>query len=325
MEQLFPIIQNGVAKKKDTLPRKPFIEANSMEVSLHHLEQACIIPVFAKDNERTISHQEFIDIAMLATSDALGGIYVEHPEIRVSHEIKGRTPDAIHKSAKELYDHEKTIYYERMAFIARIPSIEEEIGGNPITLTIGGVRSYNLENLYHKKSLERFKFFIGFQNLVCCNLCISTDGLKEEMRASTVKELYGKIFELVKNFQVDRLLGQMYDLTQYNLTEHQFAQLIGRCRLYQHLPKEQKRAIPALEFNDGQFNTIVKDYYQDQSFCRNESGDINLWNLYNLFTQANKSSYIDTFLDRNLNALQLSTGVGQALKNEESGYRWFLS
>ena len=325
MENLFPIIQNGVAKKKDALPRKPFIEANSMEVSLHHLEQACIIPVFAKDNERTISHQEFIDIAMLATSDALGGIYVEHPEIRVSHEIKGRTPDAIHKPANELYDHEKTIYYERMAFIARIPSIEEEIGGNPLTLTIGGVRSYNLENLYHKKSLERFKFFIGFQNLVCCNLCISTDGLKEEMRASTVKELYGKIFELVKNFQVDRLLGQMYDLTQYNLTEHQFAQLIGRCRLYQHLPKEQKRAIPALEFNDGQFNTIIKDYYQDQSFCRNESGDINLWNLYNLFTQANKSSYIDTFLDRNLNALQLSTGVGQALNNEESGYRWFLS
>lgn len=325
MEHLFPIIQNGVAKKKEPLPRKPFIEANSMEVSLHHLEHSCIIPVFAKDNERTISHQEFIDIAMLATSDALGGIYVEHPEIRVSHEIKGRTPDAIHKPAKELYDHEKTIYYERMAFIARIPSIEEEIGGNPLALTIGGVRSYNLENLYHKKSLERFKFFIGFQNLVCCNLCISTDGLKEEMRASTVKELYGKIFELVKNFQVDRLLGQMYDLTQYNLTEHQFAQLIGRCRLYQHLPKEQKRAIPALEFNDGQFNTIVKDYYQDQSFCRNESGDINLWNLYNLFTQANKSSYIDTFLDRNLNALQLSTGVGQALNNEESGYRWFLS
>jgi hypothetical protein len=325
MEQLFPIIQNGVAKKKDTLPRKPFIEANSLEIPLHHLEHDCIIPVFAKDNERTISHQEFIDIAMIATSDALGGTYVEHPEIRVSHEIKGRTPEAIHKTAKELFDHEKTVYYERMAFIARIPSIEEEINGNPLALTIGGVRSYNLENLYHKKSMERFKFFIGFQNLVCCNLCISTDGMKEEFRASTVKELYGKIFELVKNFQVDRLLGQLYDLTQFSLTEHQFAQLIGRCRLYQHLPKEQKKVIPSLEFNDGQFNTIVKDYYQDQSFCRNESGDINLWNLYNLFTQANKSSYIDTFLDRNLNALHLSTGVVEALKNEQTGYEWFLS
>ncbi|NVJ85784.1 MAG: DUF3871 family protein [Algoriphagus sp.] len=325
MEQLFPIIQNGGAMKKESLPRKPFIEANSLEVQLHHLEHDCIIPVFAKDNERTISHQEFIDIAMLATSDALGGIYLEHPEIRVSHEIKGRTPEAIHKPAKELFDHEKTIYYERMAFIARIPSIEEEINGNSLALTIGGVRSYNLENLFNKKSMEKFKFFIGFQNLVCCNLCISTDGIQTELRASSVKELYGKIFELVKQFQVDQLLGQLYDLTQHSLTEHQFAQLIGRCRLYQHLPKEQRKAIPVLEFNDGQFNTIVKDYYKDESFCRNDSGEINLWNLYNLFTQANKSSYIDTFLDRNLNALQLSTGVVKALKNENSGYEWFLS
>jgi hypothetical protein len=149
--------------------------------------------------------------------------------------------------------------------------------------------------------------------------------MKEELKASTVKELYGKIFELVRNFQVDRLLTQLYDLSQYKLTEHQFAQLIGRCRLYQHLPKEQKRLIPALDFNDGQFNTIVKDYYQDQSFCKEDSGDINLWKLYNLFTQANKSSYIDTFLDRTVNALHLSNGMVQALKQEQTGYDWFLS
>lgn len=325
MENLLPIFENGVATKKEKLPRKPFIEANSLEISLHHLEHDCIIPVFAKDNERTISHQEFVDVAMLATSDALGGVYLEHPEIRVSHEIKGRTPEAIHKPAKELFDHEKTIYYERMAFISRIPAIEEEIGGNPLALTIGGVRSYNLENLFHKKSLERFKFFIGFQNLVCCNLCISTDGMKEELRASTVKELYGKIFEIVRNFKLDRQLNLMHGFTQYNLTEHQFAQLVGRCRLYNHLPKEMKKVIPALEFNDGQFNTIVKDYYQDQSFCRNDSGEINLWKLYNLFTQANKSSYIDTFLDRNLNALELMSGIKESMEDPNSNYHWFLS
>jgi hypothetical protein len=325
MENLFPIIQNGVAQKKEQLPRKPFIEANSMEIPLHHLQHECIIPVFAKDNECTISHQEFIDTAVLATSDALGGVFIEHPEIRVSHQIKGRTPEAIHKTVNQLMEHEKTVYYERMAFIARIPSIEEEIGGNQLALTIGGVRSYNLENLYHKKSMERFKFFIGFQNLVCCNLCISTDGMKEELRASTVKELHDLIFQVVKNYQVDKQLSQLYDLTQSSLTEHQFAQLIGRCRLYQHLPKELKRSIPILEFNDGHFNTIAKDYYQDESFCGNDSGDINLWKLYNLFTQANKSSYIDTFLDRNVNAIQMTSGILQAVKNEGSGYEWFLS
>ena len=38
-------------------------------------------------------------------------------------------------------------------------------------------------------------------------------------------------------------------------------------------------------------------------------GNINLWNVYNLFTQANKSSYIATFLDRNLNAFEFSKGI----------------
>lgn len=50
-----------------------------------------------------------------------------------------------------------------MAFIIRIPSIVDTINGNEIALTIGGVRSYNLENLYNKKSFEKFKFFIGFR------------------------------------------------------------------------------------------------------------------------------------------------------------------
>ena len=34
--------------------------------------------------------------------------------------------------------------------------------------------------LYSKKTVEKFKVFIGFKNLVCCNLCVSTDGFKSE-------------------------------------------------------------------------------------------------------------------------------------------------
>ena len=39
----------------------PFIEANTKEVSLYHLKNDCIIPVFSKDNEITISHSRFIE------------------------------------------------------------------------------------------------------------------------------------------------------------------------------------------------------------------------------------------------------------------------
>ena len=39
----------------------PFILANTSEVSLQHLSSDCIIPAFSKDNERTISHNVFIE------------------------------------------------------------------------------------------------------------------------------------------------------------------------------------------------------------------------------------------------------------------------
>ncbi|WP_449400507.1 DUF3871 family protein [Chryseobacterium wanjuense] len=36
----------------------------------------------------------------------------------------------------------------------------------------------------------------------------------------------------------------MKQFADYTLTEHQFAQLLGRTRLYQHLPKKEKLNIP---------------------------------------------------------------------------------
>lgn len=302
----------------------PFIEANTKEVSLSHLQKDCIIPVFSKDNEKTIAHFEFVDVVSNAVSKLFSHHRLDSPEIRTSHIIKGRTPSAIHKATKDLLEHEKTIYYERMAFVIRIPSITETINGNKLSLCVGGVRAYNKENLYSKKSVERFQVFIGFQNLVCCNLCISSDGMQSEMRVGSVNELAVKVQELISNYDAEKHLNEMLALTDYSLTEKQFAQLIGRSRLYNYLPKNEKLQIPQLLLNDGQVSTIAKDYYQDERFCKNGDGNINLWNVYNLFTSANKSSYIDTFSDRNVNALKFTNGLKNAL-NGESNYSWFLN
>ena len=35
-----------------------------------------------------------------------------------------------------------------------------------------------------------------------------------------------------------------------------------------------------------------------EHFACKEDGSISLWNLYNLLTEANKSSYVDSYLDR---------------------------
>ena len=314
---------NDLASKKVS-ESKPFIVANTSEVGLNHLRNDCIIPVFSKDNEKTIAHQEFIDVVYDSVSKLFTYQTIAEPEIRVSHQIKGRTPDAIHLNARDLEDHQKTIYYERMAFLIKIPSITSIINGNELSLCVGGVRSYNQENLYSKKALEKFKFFIGYQNWVCMNMCISTDGFKEDLRVSNANELQTKVLGVMQDYNAEMHLMEMKELTHDYLSEHQFAQLIGRSRLYQHLPKSEKMRIPELNFNDSHINTMAKDYYEDQNFSRMEDGRINLWNVFNLFTQANKSSYIDTFLDRNLNAFEFTKGVQKTL-NGNSSYHWFLS
>ena len=313
-----------IPSEKKEYPQNPFIEANTKEVSLSCLKNDCIIPVFSKDNEKTLAHQEFIEIAQNCVSKVFAHHVIEEPEVRVSHQIKGRTADAIYKPVKELLDHEKTQYFERMAFIIRIPSITENINGNDVALTIGGVRAYNQENLYNRKTYEKFKFFIGFQNMVCCNLCISTDGYQDEMRVGNYLELQSKILNLIQGYNAQNHLQEMKQLSQQNLTEQQFAQLIGRTRLYHYLPKLEKSQIPELLLNDGQISTVAKDYYLDNRFCRNDNGDINLWNVYNLFTGANKSSYIDSLLSRNVNAFDFSKGLANAI-NGDSNYHWFLS
>ena len=303
-------------------PKRNFIEANTVQVDLEHLKSECIIPVFAKDNESTISHYEFIESTKEVVEEILDYKGVLKPEIRVSHQIKGRIPSAVAKPAKDLLDHEKTLYYERMAFVIEIPEISEMINGNQLNLTIGGVRSYNQENLFSKKSIEKFKVFIGFQNTVCTNLAISTDGLKEDLRVSSILELKTKIYELINSYDKKKHLQQMNEMNNFSISETEFAHLIGKMKLYSFLDKETKSNLFHLNINDNQINSIIKDYHIDPNFARFENGTIDFWRLYNLFTEANKSSYIDTNFEKNVNAFEFINYLANFIKNDKGS--WFL-
>ena len=143
------ISQDDIADAEPILSRRevkklPFIEANTKEVTIEHLKDDCIVPVFSKDNEITISHPNFIEAVWEAANKVFPSESIEPPEIRVSHIIKGRTPEAIHKSVKELLEEDKTIYYERMMFCFEIPSIHEDINGNRLNLTVGGGKAMRL-------------------------------------------------------------------------------------------------------------------------------------------------------------------------------------
>lgn len=303
---------------------KPFIEANTIPLPLEVLRNEHIIPVFIKDNEPVISHAEFIDTTFEAVSKVFRDEAILKPDIRLSHPIKGRIPEAKAKPANELLEHEKTIYYERMAFAIEMPTIQAEIDGNILNLTVGGVKSYSLDNLYNKSGVDQhFKVFVGFKNTVCTNMCIATDGLLSQLKVKSASQLGGAIHAMLKDYNAIQFAQELKSLDDYELTEKQFAHLIGRCRMYKNMPEHLKDGIPGLSFGDNQINTVCKEYYADKNFKSFADGSINLWKLYNLFTGSNKSSYIDSFLDRSVNAFQLVRDIQYAIQNKTRC--WFLN
>ena len=86
-------------------------------------------------------------------------------------------------------------------------------------------------------------------------------------------------------------------------------------RMQQHIPR--------LLITDTMINNVAKSYITDENFS-SYGTDINMWKFYNLLTGANKSSYIDTFLDRSLNASEIAMGINGALNNTDERYKWFI-
>jgi len=301
---------------------KPFIVANTIPISTTDLKNRCIIPSFS-DNESTISHTNFIEAVYLAAQSWFKYETLKQPVVRVSHPVNGRIPSAMGKPVKFLTEEEKTLYYERMVFQVEVPSIRDTVNGNELNLSIGGVRALNTENLYTRKTEEKFKVYIGFNNRVCINLCISTDGFREEIRARTVSEIVEESFKLFSNFNAPLQLRQMAEFGDEFISESQFAQLLGRSRMYQHLPPKVRKEIPVvMPLSDSQVNMVTRQYYHDESFSGSDSGGVNLWELFNLFTGANKSSYIDSFLDRGVGSHSFVTSLQMAIRDGSNF--WFL-
>lgn len=161
-------IEDAVIVSEEEQKEHPnFIESNTSGITLEELERNCIVPSFG-DNQLTISHQKFIHQVEDAAKVYFTGENFGNTEIRVSHKILGRVPGALTKRKEELRPEDETIYYQRMAFCFHIRSMSRMMNGEEVHLCIGGVRSLNEENLYARKSPEKFKIFIGWIKSVYC-------------------------------------------------------------------------------------------------------------------------------------------------------------
>lgn len=302
-----------------------FIESNTQAMSLAEIADKCIVPTFS-DNSLTISHQEFCGAVYKAAEKVFGAL--SPIETRVSHPINGRVPSALEKRASELTDDEKTLYFQRLAFVAHVSSCTRNIDGQEINLTIGGVRSYSENNLFGRPSVLSFRIFVGWKVRVCSNLLLQTDGYSGKFECMTQMDIQQKALELFSRFDPvkDNNLDALAQLRDTRLTEEQFCHILGRLRLYQALPLAQQREIPQVILGDQAINEATRQYVSNPNFGRKTGDDgISTWDFMQLLTEAAKGSYIDRWLDRNANCIEFATGIRKALRYEDSEYDWFLN
>lgn len=305
-----------------------FIEGSSNAITMQELQTKCIIPTFS-DSTLTISHQNFINAVETVAAKVFGEL--TQPELRVSHPIVGRIPSAQHKKANELLDNEKTVFYQRLAFISHAKNITRSINGQSVSLTIGGVRAYNEDKLYSPRQTPmKFKIFVGWRVRVCSNLMLTCNGYSGTINCLTEADIMQKAFELFSSFQPqqDETLTLLEDLQNTFISEEQFCQIVGRMRLYQYLPSAQQKALPSLLIGDQAVNAMIKNYCDSGStFGKREDQDsISMWQFCQLANEAIKATNIDKWLERNQNCTDTALGIQRALNGTDTeGYDWFLN
>ena len=304
-----------------------FIESNTSAITLEELSEKSIVPTFA-DNTLTVSHQSFIGSVMEAGKSVFGDL--TPVEIRVSHQINGRVPSALQKKASELTDDEKTVYYQRMAFVCHVVGLSRTINNELVHLCIGGVRAYNEDKLYGRQSPLKFKIFVGWQVRVCSNLCLSCSGFTGNIECMTTSDIKEKALELFNGFDPikDDELRTLEALGNTSITEEQFCKIVGRLRLYQALPNTTKTelALPNITVGDQAVNAVVRGYVENPNFKKEPGSDtITLWQLLQFFTEAVKQSYLDKWLDRERESVDFVFGIQRALEGTNPEYAWFLS
>jgi hypothetical protein len=170
--------------------------------------------------------------------------------------------------------------------------------------------------------MEKFTVFIGWRVNVCSNQVLTGEGVRLAIEVMSLHDLYKAVVDLFSSFNLDKDIQLLHTLTQTRLTETQFAQIVGRMRLYQALPSYQQRRVPKLLITDSQINNVCRDYYTNPNFGAKNS-TISMSDFHNLLTEANKSSYIDSYVQRGVNATEITVGICKALQGD-SEYSWFL-
>jgi Domain of unknown function, B. Theta Gene description (DUF3871) len=148
-----------------------------------------------------------------------------------------------------------------------------------------------------------------------------SDGLNNCIKVNTLDALSYSISSLIISYNPTPQLDLLDSLINYSLTEQEFAHFIGKCRMYNYLDKDKRNSLIPSGLTETQLSYVTKAFYQDENFS-SYGGRIDFWNLYNLFTGALKSSYIDTVVNNNVQVCNFFGHLKSSMDN--SAPSWYL-
>ena len=324
--QIVSTISLGTAEEQSE-QHPNFIESNTQGITFEELTEKHVIPTYA-DGTLTLSSGSIIKATMRAAEEVYGELTT--PEIRVSHRIQGRTPEAMNKPTSELQDEDITTFYQRMAFLCRVQGITRIINGQEVHLCIGATRSYSEDKLFGRPTPSKMRLFVGWFVKVCTNGCLTCDGNSGTIECMTEADVYEKALALFKSFDPEKenTLEMLENLGTTRISESDFCKIIGRLRLYQALPSSEQNVLPKVILGDQAVNKMVNGYVSNPNFGLKDGADsISLWELLQLANEAVKQgAYIDQWLERNQNCTDFVLGIQRAILGiDQEGYDWFLN
>ena len=86
------------------------------------------------------------------------------------------------------------------------------------------------------------------------------------LEVSNTCDLYRSVLEMFHAYNPAKHIHLMQQLGNACMSEHQFAQILGKMRLYQCLPQGFQKSIPRLLITDTQINSVAKAYIQDENW-----------------------------------------------------------
>ncbi len=323
---LFPVLVDSQKVVQAEKPQNPFILGNTIEVSMQSLQEDYLVPVFSRDNVESISHLDFVSAVFDAAQEYFSGQQFNAPIIRCSHELKVRTKFGAGKLVENLNPEDSGSYMQRLMFVIEIPSISYEVNGNILNLQVIGVRNYADVNLLGNSSQKQsFSVGVGFNNVVCTNGLLRSDGCNLAIKVTNIADLTKYCMEVFKGYDYQNHIDEMKTLNDTMIDVHTLAQFLGRARMYTALPNRQKAELNLPEFilPEAQINSLIRDYFADENFG-GFGKEITTWQFYQLLTNY-KNNYIDLAMPRTINAYDTAVGISKAIKQDDPAWSWFIS